>query len=87
MIVEQTRMKYVAVRKIPKAAAMKVPNVITFFGNRKGMSDAEATANCIEGLNRVKKIGEDHGVTALGPDDLRLLVVMAPHPKPPALRS
>ncbi len=28
--------------------------------------------------------GEDHGVTALGPDDLRLLVVMAPHPKPPA---
>jgi hydroxypyruvate isomerase len=50
-------------QKIPKAAAMKVPNVITFFGNRKGMSDAEATANCIEGLNRVKKIGEDAGVT------------------------
>jgi hydroxypyruvate isomerase len=50
-------------QKIPKAAAQKVPNVITFFGNRKGMSDAEATANCIEGLNRVKKIGEDAGVT------------------------
>jgi hydroxypyruvate isomerase len=49
--------------KIPKAAAMKVPNVITFFGNRRGMPDAEAIANCIEGLNRVKKIGEDHGVT------------------------
>jgi hydroxypyruvate isomerase len=49
--------------KIPKAAAMKVPNVITFFGNRKGMPDAEAIANCIEGLNRVKKIGEDNGVT------------------------
>lgn len=28
--------------------------------------------------------GEDHGVTALGPEDLRLLVIMAPHPKPPA---
>ena len=50
-------------QKIPKAAAMKVPNVITFFGNRKGMSDAEATANCIEGLNRVKAIAEGAGVT------------------------
>jgi hydroxypyruvate isomerase len=49
--------------KIPKAAALKVPNVITFFGNRRGMPDAEAIANCIEGLNRVKKIGEDNGVT------------------------
>ena len=27
------------------------------------MSDAEATANCVEGLNRVKKIAEDSGVT------------------------
>jgi len=40
-----------------------VPNVITFFGNRRGMSDAAATANCIAGLNRVKKIAEDNGVT------------------------
>jgi hydroxypyruvate isomerase len=50
-------------QNIPKAAALNVPNVITFFGNRRGMSDAEAIANCVEGLNRVKKIGEDHGVT------------------------
>jgi hydroxypyruvate isomerase len=49
--------------KIPKAAALKVPNVITFFGNRRGMPDAEAAANCVEGLNRVKKIAEDSGVT------------------------
>jgi hydroxypyruvate isomerase len=48
---------------IPRAAAAKVPNVITFFGNRRGMSDEEAIANCISGLNRVKKIAEDHGVT------------------------
>jgi hydroxypyruvate isomerase len=48
---------------IPRAAAAKVSNVITFFGNRRGMSDAEATGNCIEGLNRVKKVAEDHGVT------------------------
>jgi hydroxypyruvate isomerase len=48
---------------IPRAAKMQVPNVITFFGNRHGMSDAAATANCIAGLNRVKKIAEDSGVT------------------------
>jgi hydroxypyruvate isomerase len=48
---------------IPRAAAAKVPNVITFFGNRRGMADAEAIANCITGLNRVKNIAEDHGVT------------------------
>jgi hydroxypyruvate isomerase len=50
-------------RLIPRAEAERVPNVITFFGNRRGMSDEEATANCVEGLNRVKRIAEDHGVT------------------------
>jgi hydroxypyruvate isomerase len=50
-------------RGIPLAAANKVPNLITFFGNRRGMSDEEAIANCIEGLNRIKKTAEDHGVT------------------------
>ena len=50
-------------QNIPKAAAQKVPNVITFFGNRRGMSDSEAIANCIEGLNRVKKVAEESGVT------------------------
>jgi hydroxypyruvate isomerase len=50
-------------RLIPKAASLKMPNVITFFGNRMGMGDEEATANCIAGLNRVKKIAEDNGVT------------------------
>jgi len=49
--------------KIPRAAKMKIPNVITFFGNRMGLGDADAKANCIEGLNRVKKLGEDNGVT------------------------
>jgi hydroxypyruvate isomerase len=42
---------------------MKIPNVITFFGNRMGLGDEEAKASCIAGLNRVKKLGEDHGVT------------------------
>jgi hydroxypyruvate isomerase len=50
-------------QKIPIAAAQKIPNVITFFGNRRGMPDDEAIANCIDGLNRVKKIGEEYNVT------------------------
>ena len=48
---------------IGKAAAAKLPNVITFSGNRRGMSDEEGKANCVEGLNRVKKAAEDAGVT------------------------
>jgi len=48
---------------IPLAAKAGVPNVITFSGNRAGMSDEEGAKNTIIGLNRVKKIAEDHGVT------------------------
>jgi hydroxypyruvate isomerase len=48
---------------IPLAAKAGVPNVITFSGNRRGMSDEEGARNTIVGLNRVKKIAEDHGVT------------------------
>jgi hydroxypyruvate isomerase len=48
---------------IPKAAKAGLPNVITFSGNRRGMSDEEGARNTIAGLNRVKQIAEDHGVT------------------------
>jgi len=48
---------------IPLAAKAGVPNVITFSGNRAGMSDDVGAKNTIAGLNRVKKIAEDHGVT------------------------
>jgi hydroxypyruvate isomerase len=48
---------------IPLAAKSGVPNVITFSGNRNGMSDEEGARNTIAGLNRVKKIAEDHGVS------------------------
>ena len=48
---------------IPLAAKAGVPNVITFSGNRRGMSDDEGARNTIVGLNRVKKIAEDNGVT------------------------
>jgi hydroxypyruvate isomerase len=50
-------------KNIPLAAKAGVPNVITFSGNRDGMSDAEGAKNTILGLNRIKKIGEDNGVT------------------------
>jgi hydroxypyruvate isomerase len=50
-------------KSIPTAAKLGVANVITFSGNRGGMSDEEGTRNTIAGLNRVKKIAEDHGVT------------------------
>ncbi|HEV2447279.1 MAG TPA: TIM barrel protein [Candidatus Sulfopaludibacter sp.] len=49
--------------RIVRAAEAKVPNVITFSGNRNGMGDEEGKANCIAGLNRVKKFAEDNGVT------------------------
>jgi hydroxypyruvate isomerase len=48
---------------IPLAAKAGIPNVITFSGNRNGVSDEEGAKNTITGLNRVKKIAEDHGVT------------------------
>jgi hydroxypyruvate isomerase len=47
---------------IPLAAKMGVPNVITFSGTRRGMSDEEGAKNTIIGLNRIKKIAEDNGV-------------------------
>lgn len=48
---------------VTRAAEAKVPNVITFSGNRQGLPDAEGIENCVTGLNRVKKIAEDKGVT------------------------
>jgi hydroxypyruvate isomerase len=50
-------------KNIPLAAKAGVPNVITFSGNRAGMSDDEGARNTVTGLNRVKKIAEDNGVT------------------------
>ena len=50
-------------KNIPRAAKLGVANVITFSGNRGGMSDEEGMKNAIAGLNRVKKIAEDNGVT------------------------
>jgi len=48
---------------IERAAAAGVPNVITFSGNRRGLPDEEGLENCVLGLNRVKALAEDKGVT------------------------
>jgi hydroxypyruvate isomerase len=48
---------------IPRAAENGIPNVITFSGNRKGMSDGEGLENTVAILNRVKGIAEKHNVT------------------------
>ncbi len=61
---------------IPLAARAGVPNVITFSGTRRGMSDEEGARNTVAGLNRVKKIAEDNGVTIC----LELLNSKVDHP-------
>jgi hydroxypyruvate isomerase len=61
---------------IPLAAKASVPNVITFSGNRRGMPDEEGARNTVTGLNRVKKIAEDNGVTIC----LELLNSKVTHP-------
>lgn len=47
---------------IDLAAKAKVPNVITFSGNRQGLADEAGKDNCVAGLNGVKKMAEDAGV-------------------------
>ncbi|MBV9081563.1 MAG: TIM barrel protein [Acidobacteriaceae bacterium] len=48
---------------ITRAAEAKVPNVITFSGNRGGMPDGEGLANCATGLNKIKGYAEEKGIT------------------------
>lgn len=48
---------------IPLAAKSGIPNVITFSGNRDGLSDEEGAKNTIVGLRKVRSIAEDHGIT------------------------
>jgi hydroxypyruvate isomerase len=50
-------------RDITLASAAKVPNVITFSGNRKGMPDGEGLENCLIGLNKIKAYAEEKNVT------------------------
>ncbi len=47
---------------IEDAARAKAHSIIVFSGNRKGMSDEEGAANCVIGLNRIRKYAEDKGI-------------------------
>ena len=48
---------------IPKAAKAGVKNIITFSGNREGMSDEDGLINCKKGLQRIMKTAERYDVT------------------------
>jgi len=48
---------------IEESAAAKVPNLITFSGNRRGMDDRAGADNCVKLLNKIKTQAEDKGVT------------------------
>ena len=50
------------VAAMPRAKKAGVPNLIAFFGNRKGISDADAIKSCVAGLQRVKQPAEEHGI-------------------------
>jgi hydroxypyruvate isomerase len=45
------------------AAENGLPSVIVFSGNRRGMSDDEGLANCVEGLKRVVGHAEEKKIT------------------------
>jgi hydroxypyruvate isomerase len=50
-------------RAIPEVAESGFTNIITFSGNRKGMSDEEGLANCVTGLRRLMLVAEKHRIT------------------------
>jgi hydroxypyruvate isomerase len=52
-------------KALPLARKARVPNLITFFGNRQGRSDQEAIDNSIAVLGRIKPMAEEHGVTVV----------------------
>ena len=58
------------------ARKYEIPNLIVFSGNRDGKSEQEGAANTIEGLNLVKQMAEDAGVTLI----MELLNSKVDHP-------
>lgn len=61
---------------IPKAAEAGIANVITFSGNREGLSDSEGLENCAIGLEPLLSVAEKHGVTLI----MELLNSKVDHP-------
>src|SRR5260370_33289983 len=60
----------------PLAARHAVPNVIAMFGNRRGKTDGAAIATCVAGLQAIKALAEEQGVTIC----LELLNSKTDHP-------
>jgi hydroxypyruvate isomerase len=52
-----------AEKMIPKVAGAGLPNIITFSGNRRGLTDAQGMENCVTGLKRIARLAEEHRVT------------------------
>ncbi len=52
-------------KMIPQVAEHGFPNIITFSGNRRGMSDEEGLRNCVTGLKRLMPLAEKHKVTVV----------------------
>lgn len=50
---------------VEEAAAAKAHSIIVLSGNRRGMGDDEGAANCVAGLNRIKKYAEDKGILVI----------------------
>lgn len=61
---------------IPGAAEAGIPNVITFSGNREGLSDAEGIENCAKGLEPLLDLADKHDVTLI----MELLNSKVDHP-------
>jgi hydroxypyruvate isomerase len=52
-------------KAIPEVANNGFPNIITFSGERKGMSDQEGIENCVKGLKRIVGVAEKNNVTII----------------------
>ncbi len=61
---------------IPKAAEAGIPNVITFSGNREGLSNRQGIENCAAGLAPLLTLAEKHDVTLI----MELLNSKVDHP-------
>lgn len=68
-------------KNIEDSAAFGCPNVITFSGFRRGLSDDEGMANMVEGLKKIVPLAEEKKVTlALEMLNSRVDIQMKGHP-------
>lgn len=50
---------------IVQAAENRIPNVIVFSGNKRGIDDERARENCAKGLDPLVKLAEKHNITLI----------------------